>query len=104
MVVWGVAKWVCMMDWLLPMTVCFVTIGGMMNWLMDWIVMDGFMVHWLMMNWLMMRCLMVDWISMVHWLVMESVMYIMNMVIVVNKLMNDSCVKIMEVMHCLMMG
>ena len=72
------------------MTVSFVTIGVMMNWLM---------VNWLMMRWLMMY-----WISMVHWLVMESVMHIMDMVIVVNKLMNDSCIKIMEVMHGFMMG
>ena len=81
------------------MTVSFVTIGIMMYWLMDWIVM-----HWLMVNWLMMRWLMMYWISMVHWLVMESVMHIMDMVIVVNKLMNDSCIKIMEVMHGFMMG
>ena len=86
------------------MTVSFVTIGIMMYWLMDWIVMNGLMMHWLMVNWLMMRWLMMYWISMVHWLVMESVMHIMDMVIVVNKLMNDSCIKIMEVMHGFMMG
>ena len=86
------------------MTVCFMTIGGMMYWLVDWIVMDGLMMHWLMVNWLMVRWLMVDWISMVHWLVMDSVMYIMDMVTVLNKIMNDSCIKIMEVMHGFMMG
>ena len=86
------------------MTVSFVTIGIMMNWLMDWIVMNGLMMHWLMVNWLMMRWLMMYWISMVHWLVMESVMHIMDMVIVVNKLMYDSCIKIMEVMQGFMMG